>query len=188
MHEPTLEMVNWFRKRTDRHINMVKKYARLIDDLNIEEFDGIMDRVEVHDQSKYEEPEYTPYVFVVWTYYAKDNNIPFDPPEGIDDAMNDATVHHILNNPHHPEYHDPNFDPETMFNNQDRDRPSDVMVDGSLMTDLDIAEMVADWCAVGEERGNSPIEWADKNVNIRWKFKARQRWLIYWLIEKIWNN
>jgi hypothetical protein len=47
--------------------------------------------------------------------------------------------------------------------------------------------MCADWCAMSEELGtNSPKNWADKNVNIRWKFSPRQVKLIYDIIDKIW--
>jgi len=62
----------------------------------------------------------------------------------------------------------------------------DKMVDATKMSDLDIAEMTADWAAMGEERGNSPKEWADKNVNKRWKFTKDQEKLIYELIKSVW--
>ena len=62
------------------------------------------------------------------------------------------------------------------------------MVDASEMTRLDIAEMVCDWCAVSEERGNTPKSWADKNVNVRWEFTDEQKDLIYELIDGIWGD
>ena len=62
------------------------------------------------------------------------------------------------------------------------------MVDATKMPDLDLAEMIADWLAVSEERGTDPKDWADKNVNIRWKFDDEQKDLIYELIEKIWDH
>ena len=49
------------------------------------------------------------------------------------------------------------------------------MIDATKMPDLDVAEMVADWCAVSEERGNHPKTWADKNVNVRLKFTDDQK-------------
>ena len=33
----------------------------------------------------------------------------------------------------------------------------------------------------------NPQNWADKNVNIRWKFNDNQKELIYKLIEDIWE-
>jgi hypothetical protein len=39
--------------------------------------------------------------------------------------------------------------------------------------------------AVSKERGNTPKSWADKNVNIRWKFNDDQKDLIYELIENV---
>ena len=55
------------------------------------------------------------------------------------------------------------------------------------MIDDDIKEMVADWCAMSEEKGNTPKEWADKVVNKRWKFTSEQTKLIYTLIDKCWK-
>ncbi len=40
--------------------------------------------------------------------------------------------------------------------------------------------------AMSEEKGGTPKNWADKNVNVRWKFTDKQKDLIYELIEKIW--
>jgi len=62
------------------------------------------------------------------------------------------------------------------------------MVDAMKMDNLDIAEMVCDWCAMSEERGNTPMQWADKNVNVRWKFTDEQKDLIYDLMNKIWEE
>ena len=56
-----------------------------------------------------------------------------------------------------------------------------------MMPDEYIAEMVADWCSVSLERNNSPKDWADSNLGIRWKFNPRQTKLIYDLIEAIWT-
>ena len=69
-----------------------------------------------------------------------------------------------------------------------RDKPPEEMIDATKMPDLDIAEMVADWCAVSEERGNTPKSWADKNVNVRWKFTDEQSDLIYEIIDAVWGK
>jgi hypothetical protein len=48
--------------------------------------------------------------------------------------------------------------------------------------------MVADWFAMSEELGGHPKEWADKNINIRWKFNDNQIRLIYDLIQRVWDE
>ena len=101
--------------------------------------------------------------------------------------MNNASNMHVNSNSHHPECHSNQTD--NLINRDDRDRPPEEMVDATKMTDLDIAEMVADWSAMSEEKGtNTPMEWADKNVNIRWKFKKEQKELIYKLMNEIWDS
>ena len=47
--------------------------------------------------------------------------------------------------------------------------------------------MIADWCAVSEEKSTDPKDWADNNIGTRWKFNDEQKKLIYLLISKIWS-
>ena len=78
---------------------------------------------------------------------------------------------------------------KSIINKNNRDEPIEgVMIDSTKMPDLALAEMVADWCAMSEEKHTDPIDWARKNVNVRWKFTDSQTKLIYDLIEKIWNK
>jgi len=183
--EATTEMTDWFDKRTNRHIDLVGKYCRKIADLGDERFEGILDRAETHDACKFESPEYEPYVWVTWQYKCKDDGREFEGPDNIDDLMNQATEHHVKNNRHHPEFHCKK-DVE-LINRADRDEPIDELIDGTEMEDLDLAEMVADWCAMSEERDNTPKKWADKNVNVRWGFTPEQKKTIYELIDRIWE-
>jgi len=176
-------MKNWFDKRTAKHIKLVQKYCKKIEEYDSERFKGLIERGKIHDQSKYEDPEIDPYIYVSWDYKCKDDGVDFTPPEGMDDQMNEATEHHVNNNKHHPEYHS---ETKGKINREDRDKAPDEMIDATKMKDLDIAEMVADWMAMGEEKGNTPKSWADKNVNIRWKFTDDQKNLIYELIEEVW--
>ena len=178
------EMKKFFCDRTNRHIDLVRKYAGLIAD-EFPQLSGVVDQAAVHDDSKFKNPEYLPYIFVTWNYKCKDDGVDYSIPDHIDDTA--ATSHHVKSNRHHPEFHDPNKDRE-MINKDDRDSPPDEIVDGSGMSDVDVAEMVADWCAMSEERGNSPKDWADKNVNIRWKFNDGQVSLIYGLIDSVWRD
>ena len=183
-------MEDWYEKRTNKHIDLVKKYCEKIIS-HYDEFQELKDRLKIHDDSKFEEPEYTPYVFITWKYKCKEDDINFEdcnPPENIDDLMYDATIHHITNNSHHPEYHAPNKnDHNALINKKDRDKPPSDIIDATKMPDLDIAEMCADWCSVSEEKGNFPKSWADKNIGVRWKFTENQKELIYDILDSIWE-
>jgi hypothetical protein len=184
IHTPNIEeMKNFFDKRTAKHINLVQKYAKKIADTN-PKFSKIIEQASKHDSSKYEEPEYTPYLYITWDYKCKDEGKDFKIPDEIND--NDATIHHIKHNRHHPEFHDEESGDDSI-NRNDRDATPEKATDASKMTDIDIAEMVADWCAMSEEKGNSPKSWADKNINNRWNFSDKQSDLIYKLINDIWE-
>jgi hypothetical protein len=126
----------------------------------------------LHDASKFEAPEYDPYVWLTWRYKCKDDGIPCVLPTGMEARINAATEHHILGNAHHPEAHQKRR--SGLLNTADRDLPLREMIDATAMTVLDIAEMVADWAAMSEERGNTARAWADQNVNVRWRFTAAQ--------------
>jgi len=179
------KMKKWFDTRTEKHIKLVQKYCNKLAKYDEDRFGELIDRGEVHDQSKFKDPEVDPYVYVSWGYKCKDDGVDFDPPEGMDEKMNEATTHHVLNNRHHPEFHA--GEDSDVINKEDRDNPvRDKVIDATEMPELDIAEMVADWASVSEERGNSPKSWAKKNVNVRWKFNKKQEDLIYELIDVIW--
>jgi len=183
----TPEMDKHFRTRTDRHIALVRKYCGKLASVPMH-LDGIIERGEVHDDSKYAEPEMTPYIWLTWRYKCKDDGTECVLPSGYDGAggkIAKATEHHILANAHHPEFHQGRTD--ELLNPADRDKPPAKIVDATKMSELDIAEMVADWCAMSEERGNTPREWADKNVGVRWKFTPSQKALIYKLIDSVWT-
>ncbi|HUS49720.1 MAG TPA: DUF5662 family protein [Candidatus Paceibacterota bacterium] len=180
------EMKNWFEKRTREHISLVQKYCKKIYDYDEEMFDGLIERGEIHDQSKFEDPEYEPYLYITWQYKCKDDGIDFVPPKDIDNQMNKATEHHVKNNKHHPES---SCDKEVgLINRKDRDKPPKELIDATKMINLDIGEMLADWMAMSEEKGSAPRDWAKKNINIRWKFTEEQVELIYDLIDKVWNK
>lgn len=179
------EMKAHFEKRTNRHIELTQKYCGIIAKKK-SKLSKLVDRGKVHDQSKYGQFELEPYVYLTWRYKCADDGTECKLPEGMEGKIHEATKHHILNNRHHPEFHQGKT--TGLLNKEDRDKPPSEMVDATGMTDLDIAEMVADWCAMSEERGNSPKSWADKNVNIRWKFTRKQTKLIYELIDIAWKD
>lgn len=181
----TDEMVDFFETRTKNHISLVQKYCQRIDELNKKGLEDIVKLSKVHDASKFEEPERTPYIYITWMYKCRDDGVDFEIPNEIKDQMNQATIHHIKSNKHHPDYYSDDSNPLNLDN---RDKPADKIIDATKMPEIEIAEMVADWCAMSEEKGNSPKEWADQNVNIRWQFTDKQKDLIYDLIEKVWKK
>lgn len=178
------EMRDWFEKRTNKHIDMVSKYCNKLAELD-PRFGELVERAKVHDKSKFEDPEVDPYIYTTWKYKCEDDGVDFECPEDMDEKMKEATEHHIKNNRHHPEFHCDKT--ENLINEDDRNKPPEEMIDATKMEDIDIAEMVCDWCAVSEERGNTPNGWADKNVNVRWKFDDKQKDLIYELVDKVWE-
>ena len=187
----TNEMREYFTLRTRAHLFLVRKYSDKIHDLFDYRIDNLLLNKErdEHDEYKWNEPEYTPYLFITWNYYCKRKNITFELSQDIKDKMHEATFHHIKNHKHHPEF----WDEGTSIlglNKDNRDRPSEgQLIDGTKMPDTYVAAMVADWCAMSEELGtNSPKDWADSNINIRWKFNDNQVSLIYYLIEAVWNK
>lgn len=182
---PTKEMYDWFEKRTNKHIDLVKKYASKLADKNKDIAKELIDSSSKHDSSKFEAPEFLPYVYVSWQYHMKDLGEHFNPPGNIKDDMAEATSHHVKTNQHHPECH--SDVEQEVINREDRDAIPAEMIDATKMPVIDIAEMVCDWCAMSEEKGtNTPREWADKNVNKRWKFSDSQVDHIYRFIDDIW--
>jgi hypothetical protein len=174
----------WFYKRLRIHIEYVQKYCRKIEEYDAIRFEGLIKRGLIHDQNKYEDPEIEPYIFITWKYKCKENGFDFVLSEDMQAKAVMATEHHVNNNSHHPEFHCSRCN--NIINRANRDEPPDEIIDATGMPVFDIAEMVADWMAVSEEKGNCPIDWADRNVNKRWKFDADQVRLIYELINVIW--
>ena len=180
------EMEAWFKKRTDKHIERVQKYCKKIQDYDEDRFDGLVERGKIHDQSKYENPEKDPYVYITWDYKCKEDGTDFKLPDGMEDKMNKATNFHVKNNAHHPEFHSEQGG--NLINRGDRDKPPEELIDATKMKDLDIGEMISDWLSMAEEKNSNPKDWADKNVNVRWKFTDDQKDLIYELIENVWEK
>jgi len=178
------EMQDFFDMRTTKHINLVKEYGNKIID-KFPKFEKLKEQLDNHDSSKLNPPEIEPYVYLTWKYKCKAEDKEFDIPKEIEESIHDATMHHVLNNSHHPESHGNRK--TNIINRQDRDKPNSTPIDATKMGDLDIAEMIADWSAMSKEKGtNSPKEWADDNINKRWFFNENQTKLIYTLIEAIW--
>jgi len=185
--QPTKEQLDFYYTRTRNHVSLVEKYIEKIYNLYRTKYPTLPVRQMFHDQSKYQEPEFTPYVFLTWKYHCKDLNIPFETTKELEKEIREATYHHCKNNRHHPEFHDTTTSIDSI-NSKDRDKPPEKLIDATKMWDVDIAEMVADWCAMSEERGNTPQEWAKMNIGTRWKFTQDQEKLIYNLIDQVWRK
>lgn len=180
----TKEMKDWFVARTKKHILIVGEFCEKISK-KFPEFEELIERAKVHDDSKFEEPELSPYVWITWKYKCKEDGKDFDsysPPADIEKAMLLATEHHVLNNSHHPEFHCGKK--SGVINKSNRDKPLvEDIIDATSMPDLDIAEMCADWCSVSTEKGNKPQKWAKDNINVRWKFSEKQEALIWRILD-----
>lgn len=181
-----------FLYRTRAHLYLVRKWSDKIADafadddrLSVYLLNAERDR---HDQTKFEEPEYSAYVNITWKYYCKRHGLPFESNPELDEAMHIATYHHIKNNRHHPEYWDDATTLDDSLDRGNRDGVPSRIVDGTKMPLTYIAAMCADWCAMAEELGkNTPQEWGKKNINIRWKFSDKQVEFIYEILDKVWK-
>lgn len=181
------KLIDWYIDRTDKHIHLVQKYCNRAADLDNYFKTFLLERAEIHDGSKYTNPEFLPYVWVNLKYRCKSDEEfqSYEPPEDFETLSHYATYLHVVTNSHHPEYHSDNKNISDILNRTERDKPPKSIVDARTMPLLDVAEMVCDWMAVSEERGSSAKDWADKNIDIRWRFSHTQKTLIYGLIDKL---
>jgi len=176
--------MDYYLERTNKHIGLVQGAAAKIEKAYSEEFAGLVEQAEDHDSSKLEEPELTPYVAITWRHKLEKESGKFDPIKGKGyqtpgklekKEEDDATLHHIRNAKHHPEHW---LDDKTKANLGTNRDDSIECVDASKMPDMDVAEMVADWAAMGEELGNEAREWFNKVKDVRWHFSKHQEELI----------
>jgi len=120
---PTKEMVDFYEKRTKRHIDRVIKNLNTIaekrDDLNKI---ALLARGKIHDKSKYSNKEKIPYVWLTWWHKEKNAGRKFEYPKGIEKKIKVAAKGHVSINKHHPDAH----------------------TSPSKMSNIDIAEMIAD--------------------------------------------
>jgi hypothetical protein len=173
----------WFEERTNRHIKLVKEAARVLVD-KYPEFKDLLDEVEEHDASKFQEPEREAYIELTYRHKLEKEQNEYDPLNGkgyktpgeLDKKEeNEATLHHITTNKHHPEYWNKE---EANINSEDRDKSNKVL-DASKMPDLAIAEMISDWVGMSWElKTNSARDWYNKTKDVRWHWSKHQEELI----------
>jgi hypothetical protein len=190
MNESTDEQEKYFEERTQKHIALVNKAIEKIAHANPEfkEFDSneLIENGKKHDAAKLQEPERTPYISITWRHKLEKEKDEHDPindkgyqrPGLLDKKEeNDATLHHITTNSHHPEYWLADKS-EANINSKDRDK-SDHIINASKMDNLSVAEMCADWQAMAEElQKNTALEWYEKQKDKRWRFSESQDKLI----------
>jgi hypothetical protein len=186
--EVTSEMVDWFEKRTNAHIALVQKYIKEIQNLALPELDNnILDTELYHDAGKFKDPERDPYVCVTWKYKQERDKKEYKPSTTLEAEMHAATYHHVKTHKHHPEYWDDTTTPDSI-NPVNRDKKPKNPVDATKMPLSYVAVMVADWCAVSEEKGTSVKDWIKNNVNIRWVFTSEQVALINKIVGMLQGN
>ncbi len=163
--EPTPEMVAFYERRTNEHIERVRKCLALLAQATGYD-EELLEWARVHDASKFGPEERVPYIWLTEYHRCRRGGKPFEYPEGMAQRVKLAIHHHVTTNRHHPEFHaDPND-----------------------MSDVDLIEMVCDWTAMAQEfgeAGGSAQGWADKTVGKRVAFDAGKRQLIYRIIAEL---
>jgi len=143
--------------------------------------DHAMFSAEHHDEDKLTGDIFEQYVDIDWMYYCKKNGIPV--PEYTQE-LDDATYQHVTTNDHHPAFWDENYTPVEVTDFVDRDTMErEEMINATKMPLSSIIEMVADWTAVGFERGNTAIDWFENNVLVSTAFTEQQVDWIYECLE-----
>ena len=163
--EPTPEMVAFFERRTQEHIERVRRCLLLLAKVTGHGAE-LEERGTVHDASKLGPEERVPYVWLTEYHRRRRRGEAFEYPKGVATQVKEAIHHHVTTNRHHPEFHaDPND-----------------------MSEVDLIEMVCDWTAMAQElgeEGGSARAWADKMMGTRVAFNAEKRRFIYRMIEEL---
>jgi len=172
------EIRDLFFKRTNEHINRVKRNALVLFRYDPIRFKYLLIQADKHDASKFEEPEFTPYIQLSYYYMCRKQGIEVKTSSDIKEQIKDAVFHHIKNNKHHPEYY---YDAAT------RDR-SGQLIDARSMPIISIAEMVCDWKAMSQELDNNVLDFANTVIDKKYTFSSDQVILIYELIGALKNG
>lgn len=165
MQEPTAEMIAFYERRTQAHIERVRRNLTLL----AEEREcgaELLARGEVHDASKFGSAERIPYIWLTEFHRCRWRRIPFSYPDGMETRVQTAIQHHLTTNRHHPEFHD----------------------DPNQMTEVDLIEMVCDWTAMSEEFGQdegSARGWAERTIGHRVPFNDEKTRFVFAVIEQL---
>ena len=161
--EPTEEMVAFYERRTEEHIELVRRCLTVVASMT-EYADELNERALIHDASKYGPEERIPYIWLTEYHRCRRAGESFSYPDGMEERVRSAIDHHMTTNRHHPDFHsDPND-----------------------MTDVDLIEMVCDWTAMAQEfgqDGGSARGWADKTIGSRLHLNDSKRRFVYAMID-----
>src|SRR5215510_10950690 len=106
--EPTPEMLAFYERRTNEHIERVRRCLALLAKVT-DDGEELLERARVHDASKFGPEERIPYVWLTEFYRCRRTGEPFAYPDGMEERVGTAINHHVTTNRHHPEFHaDPN--------------------------------------------------------------------------------
>jgi len=94
MSKESKEMIEWFKIRTNKHIELVQKYCNLIVKY-FPEFSDLREKCKAHDASKFENPEYIPYIFTTWKYKCQEDKKPFKCSKKMQKEMNEVSPVYI---------------------------------------------------------------------------------------------
>lgn len=162
---PTPEMVAFYERRTNKHIERVRRCLMLLAQVT-NHGEELVERARIHDASKFGPEERIAYVWLTEFHRCRRNGESFEYPPGVAEAVTLAVHHHVTTNRHHPEFHA---------------NPND-------MSDVDRIEMVCDWTAMAQEfgqDGGSARGWAAKTVGKRVAFNAEKQRFIYEMIQQL---
>lgn len=180
------QKLNHFYSRTWAHVRRVQLNAQVLAESGCVDAAGLLKQVTAHDDSKFIEPEFSVYVEITWMHRCKRLGETFEMTDDLEQRMVEATLHHVKANRHHPEY----WAPTASINPKDRDAPPGVLIDGSGMDDISLAEMCCDWVSMSQEKlgTNAAHEWARQNIGVRWGFDQAQTDRIYELLDTLQRN
>ena len=161
--QPTPEMIAFYERRTNEHIERVRGCLLAIADAT-DCSDDLLERAKIHDASKFSDAEREPYIWMTEFHRCRRADESFAYPDGMEGRVRDAISHHMTTNRHHPDYHaDPND-----------------------MTDADLIEMVCDWTAMAQEFGEndgSAKSYADRTIGDRLHLNDDRRNFVYQTID-----
>lgn len=155
----TEDLVESFKNRTIEHINLVNKYANKL---------GLS--FPNHDSSKLGD------LLEPYSLFMKE-----DKTQAEEELLDLATLIHIRNASHHPEYWT-----DTNLEGFKRRSPNPHgIIDATKMPEEALLEMCCDWESVGEQVGNTGISWFNKVNGTRWLFSSEQQNFIRETLKKL---
>lgn len=174
------EILERYIERTKEHVKSVNEYAKKASEFLKDHDWCCLFKANVinHDHDKLNDhvfiAHYCPYV--VKRYCTDDLKDKFQLTDEYKVLWDRRyVVQHCKNNGHHPEGWCRTYD------YGENNPPYDAVT----MPPEYVAEMVCDWCAVGKEQGNDPMDWYNKVNGPRFIFNDTQQAFIEWLIEAI---